>query len=301
MSLGAAKEAKNPTTVPVVSDVAERARRLGPLSYSATGRRGPRPAPDLAPMLASLIDSWWDEEGRPDPWTIVDVGAGDGKRAADLLATDMRCLSAVRYVTVEDDGVVSAQQTARLPIESPILVLGPIGPPDGDTEEEAAQPAVGIGPLVTSLAELPVVSGATAILAVGWLGRLPADRFEWRDEQWWEIRLAARDDGGLEEVSVPMDAPDHLAADELLPPDRRVDGGRYARLTAAAGWLAETLSSAPTGRLAVVDRWTRWSEPVREGEDPNLALDQLEAVRKPITEVPEELFPGWSLVTWRLE
>jgi hypothetical protein len=264
------------------------------------GRRGPRQAPDLTAALASLIDSWWVEEGRPDPWTIVDVGAGDGKRAADLLATGMRCQRAVRYVTVEDDALVRAQQTARLPIESPILVLGPVGPVDGDTEDEVAQPAVGIGPLVTGLAELPVVSGPTAVLAVGWLGRLPADRFQWRDHQWWEIRLAARDDGGLDEVSVLMDAPDHVAADDLIPLDRRVDGGRYARLAAAVSWLVETLSSAPAGRLAVVDRWSRWTEPLPEGKEPVLALDQLEAVRKPIAAMPEELCPGWSLVTWRL-
>lgn len=287
--------------MPRVSDVVERARRMGPLPYSVTGRRPPPPVPELAAHLAVRLDRWWDDAGRPDPWTVVEVGAGDGKRAADVLGSGLRCRSALRYVAVEDDAVLRAQQNSRLPVESPILVLGPVGPPDGDADDAPVPATAGIGPLVTSLAEPPVVDGPAAIVAVGWVSRLPSDRIEWREGRWWEIRLAASDDGtGLEEIVVDMDLPDQERADQLVPPERRVEGGRYARLDDAVNWLAADAGLSSTGRLAVIDVWSPVTSPLKEGEEPPLAFDQLAAVRKPIEPAPEELFPGWSIVTWRL-
>ena len=73
--------------------------------------------------------------GRPDPFTLVEVGAGDG--------TERRpswhgpgCLAALRYVLVDDDPWLREQQRAHLPIESPILVLGPVGPDEEEDEDE---------------------------------------------------------------------------------------------------------------------------------------------------------------------
>jgi hypothetical protein len=259
--------------------------------------------------MVDAIDGWWAELGRPDPFTLVEIGAGDGARAQAFLAAGPACLTALRCVLVEVDPVLRERQRARLPIESPIFVLGPVGPGDGDRggddlDEEQARAVAGIGPLITSLPESPVVDGDALVVAVGWVSRLPSDRLEWRDGRWWEIRLAAGDDGNLSELPIPLDRDRAAGADRLLaglgvvagPPD----GARYAVLTAAVNWLAGALRMAGSGRLAVVDRWTEVTRPLAPGEAPPLAVNQLAAVRRPIERAPVGLFPELSLVSWRL-
>jgi hypothetical protein len=204
---------------------------------------------------------------------------------------------------VENDAAQRAQHSSWLPIESPILVLGPVGHPDGEdpeTELASAPPIAGIGPLVTSLAEPPVIDGPAAVLAVGPVGRLPSDRFEWHDNSWWDVRLAATGTYGLLELTVPMEPHQAAWADALIRADNRYDQARYARLSAAVSWLGQALRIAPEGWLAVVDRWSVLTGPLAPGEDPPLALDQLASVRRPLEPAPAEVFSGVSVVTWRL-
>ena len=72
----------------------EMARRLGPRPYSELG---PNPAPELPSTpglvgwLVDAIDTWWAELGWPDPFTLVEVGAGDGTRAEAYLAAGPAC------------------------------------------------------------------------------------------------------------------------------------------------------------------------------------------------------------------
>jgi SAM-dependent MidA family methyltransferase len=91
--------------------VAERARRLGPLRFdevldlalyhhdlgfyatgSGAGRGGadfltsPEVGPLFGAVLARALDSWWDGLGRPDPFVVVEAGAGSGALAAAVLA-----------------------------------------------------------------------------------------------------------------------------------------------------------------------------------------------------------------------
>jgi hypothetical protein len=277
---------------------------MGPVPYSALGFQAPVAVPEVAPWLARMIDSVWVDMGRPDPWTVVEVGAGDGQRAAAVLSTTLECARALRYVAVEEDPRLRAGHSGHLPVESPILVLGPVGSAEddeGDDEDPAGRPAAGIGPLATSLAEPPVLSGPALVVTVGWAGRLPSDRVEWRDGCWWEIRLAATagPDNDLEEMAVPLDRASEDTADGLVPAPRP-DPSRYARLGDAVRWLGAALRVAPEGRLAVIDRWTRLTEPLVAGQAPPLALDQLATVRRPQEAAPEELCPGWSVVTWWL-
>jgi hypothetical protein len=280
----------------------EQARRLGPLPYSA---RGANPPPDLPPpselagWLVDAVDGWWMELGRPDPFTLVEVGAGDGTRAAAFLGAGPECLTALRYVLVEDDAHLRHAHATYLPIESPVFVLGPVEA--GGDDEEPVRPVAGIGPLVTSLAEPPVVDGPAVVAAVGWLSRQPSDRLEWRAGKWWEVRLAAgRDPGaGLSELLVPLDD-ERSAAIDRLARQPRSDGARFAQLGPGVEWLAWTLRVAEEGRLAVVDRWSVMTSGLAIGEVPPLALDQLSAVRRPVEAAPEEIFPGIAVVTWRL-
>jgi hypothetical protein len=267
--------------------------------------------------MVDAIDAWWVQSGCPDPFTLVEIGAGDGSRVEAFLAAGPACLTAIRCVLVEVDPVLRDRQRVRLPIESPIFVLGPVGTDNGENgdldDDEHVKAVAGIGPLITSLPEPPVVDGDALVLAVGWVSRLPSDRLEWRDGRWWEIRLAAGDDGQLSELPIPLDRDRALGADRLMEgtgasgppaatagPALRPDGARYAVLTPAVDWLAGTVRIAGSGWLVVIDRWTEVTRPLAHGEVPPVALDQLAAVRRPIEATPVGLFPEMSMVSWRL-
>ena len=60
---------------------------------SAGRRRGdfitsPEVGPLFGVVIARALDAWWDELGRPDPFTVVDAGAGPGTLARSVLAAD---------------------------------------------------------------------------------------------------------------------------------------------------------------------------------------------------------------------
>ncbi len=314
MSLEAANAAMDATTVRLDgSRIPARRRRppcwrrlaawaRGPTRSMARTRRRALPStPRLAGWLVDAIDARWVELGCPDPFTLVEIGAGDGTRAAAFLAAGPACLTALRYVLVESDPVLRDRQRAHLPIESPILVLGPVGPADqeddDDLDDERTRRAVaGIGPLITSLPEPPVVDGAALVVAVGW------------------VEPPAVGSPGVARRPVVGDPPGRRSAAAAIcrscrsrwtrsaPPAAerlagsgdhrpRPDGARYAVLSRrSTGWPA-TLRIAGSGRLMVIDRWTEVTRPLAPGEAPPLALDQLAAVRRPLEAAPVSLFP----------
>lgn len=86
--------------------------------YAGGGRAGragadfitsPEVGPLFATVLAGVLDTWWDEFGRPDPFVVVDAGAGPGTLGRSIVAAAGRCRAALRLVAVE----VSATQRAR--------------------------------------------------------------------------------------------------------------------------------------------------------------------------------------------
>ncbi len=93
----------------------------GPSGFYATGRGAGRhrdfiTSPEIGPLFgavfANALDAWWDELGRPDPFVVIEAGAGPGalQRAIALAAPE--CATALRYAEVEfaddwpDDGAV---------------------------------------------------------------------------------------------------------------------------------------------------------------------------------------------------
>jgi hypothetical protein len=300
----------------------DRARRLGPLQYSALGARVLEPpSGELAQWVADFLDRRWVEEGEPDPFTAVVVSGDDGILAREILGLGPLCLSALRYVMVNLGGLATFEGAARfLPLEEPAFLF-PSGPPSGggpgdfDTDaDDRLPPAAGIGPLVTYLSEMPMLSipeWSVAIVAIECLSRLASDRLEWRDGQWLEIRMAAAASGNsLVEVAVPLarDRGPRPVPGGSPPPVSVSGGARFAVLTGAVAWLQSALRTAPAGTLAVVDRWTQATEPLEAGPTPPpLALDQLRRVRDPIggrDACPEPLAaPGpadLSVVYWRI-
>jgi Putative S-adenosyl-L-methionine-dependent methyltransferase len=285
---------------------------LGPLPYSALGPGPPAPtpralsseSPQLAHWMVAAIDEWWDALGRPDPYKVVEVGAGDGSRARQVLGMGPECLNALRYVLVEQ-GFRDAQ-ASHLPIEVPAFLFpgGSEDPDDfGPEGADRVPAATGIGPLVTSLDELPALRGDGVVIAVGWLSRLPSDRVEWREGRWWEIRLASAD-AGLVEMSVPLVDGDLGGARGQVwsraVPASRSEGARYAVLAAASDWISGALRVAESGILAVVDSWTQATEPLAPDGRPAMALDQFTPLRRPLEPSPRQLFEGLSVVAWRL-
>lgn len=70
----------------------------------------PTAGPLFGEVLARALDAWWDDLGRPVPFTVIDWGAGPGALARSVLAADARCVAdgALRWVAVE----LSAAQRA---------------------------------------------------------------------------------------------------------------------------------------------------------------------------------------------
>ncbi|MPY93784.1 MAG: hypothetical protein GEV08_12200 [Acidimicrobiia bacterium] len=68
------------------------------------GRRGdfltsPEVGPLFGAVLARALEAWWRELGRPDPFTVVEAGAGVGTLARSVLAASPGV--PLRYVAVE--------------------------------------------------------------------------------------------------------------------------------------------------------------------------------------------------------
>jgi hypothetical protein len=283
-------------------EAAERARRLGPVPYSALGPvpgLALPPAEELAPWTADTIDEIWFAEGRPDPFIYVEVGAGDGRRARELLKLGPACLDALRIVLVEDDRTLRERHAEHLSIESPALILGPVAP--SDDPDEGSRPPPGIGPLVTSLAELPALSTSSAgvVIASGWLSRQPSDRYEWRDGTWWEIRLGVVPpaDRALTEIAVPVSGERARAMDELA--GDRFEGARYADPVGGVAWLKAALGTAETGWLLAVDRWTAKMEPLAGDGPTPVPLEPLASIRQPVGG-PSASVTHLQVVRWRL-
>jgi len=82
---------------------------------SGTGRAGRRgdflTSPEVGPLfgavVARFLDSEWRRLGEPDPFTVVEAGAGPGTLARSIGSAEPACAPAMRYVAVE---VASAQR-----------------------------------------------------------------------------------------------------------------------------------------------------------------------------------------------
>ena len=91
--------------------------------YSSGGQAGRRgkdflTSPEVGPLfgtvLAKAIDGCWNELGQPDPFTVIEAGAGRGALAASVLRAKPACFDAMRYVMVERSELLRAQQQETL-------------------------------------------------------------------------------------------------------------------------------------------------------------------------------------------
>jgi SAM-dependent MidA family methyltransferase len=281
--------------------VAERARRLGPLPfeevvdlalyhpehgfYSRGGGAGrgrdfltsPEVGPLFGAVLANAFDRWWRDLGQPDPYVVVEAGAGAGTLARHVLDAAPACMSALRYVLVERSEGLRDIQRNRLPMEPARQVLGPAIVTDPD---EGPRPQPGIGPLVTSLAELPQRSFVGAVVANELLDNLPFALLERTTLGWSEVRV----DDELRETVVAAASDVALHAERLAPD--APPGSRVPLQRPATAWVRSALGVIERGRIAAIDYasstpemarrpWSEWVRTYREHAPGGSPLEHL--------------------------
>ena len=221
-------------------------------SGGAAGRRegdfitSPEVGPTFGAVVARFLDARWEDLGFPDPFVVVDAGAGRGALALSVLAASPRCAHALRYVLVESSPVLRQAQTEHLALVHPFEVLGP----DADPDAGVPAPDAGAGPLVCSLEDLPVQRVDGVVLANELLDNLRFRLLERGESGWSEIRVGL-DSGRLVELSVPADEAVADRADALAP-DAAV-GARIPLQESAGQWLREALAALRVGSVVVVD------------------------------------------------
>ena len=150
--------------------------------YSTGGRAGRRgdflTSPEVGPLFGTVVARWidaqWREQGSPDQFSIVEVGAGPGTLARSVLAAEPACLTHAEYVAVEGS---DAQRASH---------------PDG----------------VRSLADVPERIDHGVVLANELLDNLPFDL--WVFDSGWRLAHVVTQGDGFAEVLVNEPPPAFL-------------------------------------------------------------------------------------------
>ncbi|MDZ7733860.1 MAG: SAM-dependent methyltransferase [Acidimicrobiia bacterium] len=197
----------------------------------AAGRRGDfLTAPEVGPLfgavIADALDTWWTQLGEPEPFEVVEAGAGRGALARGVLDARPRCATALRYVLVERSAVLRARQAELLDL----------------TDDD--------GPGVAVRDDLPPALPTGVVLANELLDNLPWRLLELVDGRWWEVRVGARTEG-LVEQAVPAD-PEHVELVHRLVPDPP-PGARVPLQLRARAWVDRVRGLLGRGRVVVFD------------------------------------------------
>ena len=287
---------------PAFEAVARRVQRVGPVPFSSyveealsgsqgfftagggAGRRAdfltsPEVGDLFGAVVARALDVEWERLGRPDPYVVVEGGAGRGALASAVLRSAPRCAPALRYLCVERAPVLRGAAEALLTVEPPANVLGGVG---GDDDDDGPPVTGGSGPVVAVLADLPKVRFRGVVLANELLDNLPFDLLERTSTGWDEVRVGVE---AARLVEVPVTAsPEVVAEADRLAPDAPV-GGRIPRQHQARSWVAQAAGLLRAGRVVVFDYadetpslaarpWPEWLRTYREHRRAGHPLDQ---------------------------
>lgn len=213
-------------------------------------------------LVAVALDRWWKELGEPDPYLVIEPGAGSGRLARDVLRAKPKCAPSLRYVMVERSEELRRQAHEHLSVEPAEEVLGPVL---FDDPELTPEPMPGMGPIVTALGELPVGPLTGVVIANELLDNLPFRVIERTADGWDEIRVGVGDGGELVELPVPAD-PTLVEGVEVLIETTPI-GSRLPLHTGLAEWLQTCGSMLRSGTVAVVDYAARAELMVERGHE----------------------------------
>ncbi len=251
--------------------LAERIHRAGPVPFSTfveaalydpeagffarghgAGRSGgdfvtsPEVGPLFGACVARALDGWWRDLGEPDPFLVMEAGAGNGRLCREVLRAAPDCAPALRYVLVERSAALRDAQRELLTVEPFEHALGPSRP---DLEGGMPQPVDGTGPIVSALEELPALSVDGVVIANELLDNLPFDVVERAADGWLEIRVGVTEAGRFHEVPV-------RASEELVSWLEGLDaptGTRIPVQRAVEEWIDDRAARLRRGVVLIVD------------------------------------------------
>ncbi len=182
----------------------------------------------FARCVAGYLDRTWDELGQPDPFVVVEGGAGRGTLCRDVLAHVETCSHALQYVMVERVDWQRDEALARIADV-------------GMSECAVAAPDLPAGPLVG------------VVLANELLDNLPFRLLEHSETDWQEVHV----ERAGREREVLRDAPaDAAAMAEAVAPGVALSTRVPLQLKAAV-WVRRALRSLERGRLLTFDYGVR--------------------------------------------
>jgi SAM-dependent MidA family methyltransferase len=263
------------TETDLAERIAERIRREGPIPFDrfveaalydeddgfyarggGAGRAGrdfvtsPEVGVLFGALVARYLDRAWTELARPDPFVVVDAGAGRGRLAADVLRAEPECSRALRYVLVERSAALRVAQRELLTLEPADRAFGPAVRDDPD---EAPRPVEDVGPIATSLPDFPALElPAGVVIANELLDNLPFRLVERARAGWTEVRVGLAPDG-FADVAVPASPEVAAAADDVAAGATIAEGARLPVPTATVEWVDECAHVLRRGFLVVVD------------------------------------------------
>ena len=225
----------------------------GPEGFFTSGRGAGRTerdfvtSPEIGPLfgicVAGAIDREWEALGRPDPFIVIEAGAGNGRLCREVLRARPECAAALRYVLVETSATLRAEQRERLAIEPPEAALGAFLPGVDDDPPESVEH---VGPIVTQLAELPALAFDGMVLANELLDNLPFALAECDGAGWNELRI----DASLQYVPVALAAADVAAVAPFA--DAQL-GARVPLPRVLGPWFADVRATLRRGVIIAVD------------------------------------------------
>jgi NADH dehydrogenase [ubiquinone] 1 alpha subcomplex assembly factor 7 len=220
-------------------------------------------SPEVGPLfgacVARALDGWWHQLGDPDPFVVMEAGAGSGRLCREVLRAEPACAAALRYVLVERSESLRDAQRELLVVEPFEHAMGPSMPDLSDGG--VPMPVQGTGPIVSALDELPALTVDGVVIANELLDNLVFDVVERTDDGWAEIRVGVSDAGEFYEV--PVRASEEIVAwlDGIEVPV----GARLPVQRAIETWIDDCATRLRHGVVLVLDYAADLDEMVARG------------------------------------